>query len=146
MGVQRRFLTMKSLFLIIGAFIAVNAVENFHGHQVLRAEVETRDQADALVAIRESFDFWTEIGIGRNVDMMASPEQLPALTNALDMANIKHDVMIPDVQKLIELTKMKPVSEQQRLKQGHSMDWTDITPLKIFTATSPTLRHPMTLL
>merc|ERR1712114_152021 len=124
------FLTMKRLFLILGAFIAVNAVENFDGHQVHRAEVKTRDQADALVAIRESYDFWTEIGIGRNVDIMASPEQIPALTKALDMANIKHEVMIPDVQKLIELTKMKPVSEQQRLEQGHSMDWTEYHPIE----------------
>merc|ERR1711973_616107 len=94
MGVQRRFLTMKSLIIFIGAFIAVNALESFNEHKVLRAQVETKEQADALVAIRDSYDFWTEIGIGRNVDIMASPEQLPALTKSLDMANIKHDDMI----------------------------------------------------
>merc|ERR1712227_967066 len=130
MGVQRRFLTMKSLIIFIGAFIAVNAWETFNEHKVLRAQVETREQADALVAIRESYDFWTEIGIGRNVDIMASPEQLPALTKSLDMASIKHDVMIYDVQKLIELTKMKPVSEEQRIEQGHSMDWTEYHPIE----------------
>merc|ERR1712131_499737 len=130
MGVQRRFLTMKSLIIFIGAFIAVNALESFNEHKVLRAQVETKEQADALVAIRDSYDFWTEIGIGRNVDIMASPEQLPALTKSLDMANIKHDVMIHDVQKLIELTKMKPVSEEQRVEQGHSMDWTEYHPIE----------------
>merc|ERR1712135_269937 len=130
MGVQRRFLTMKSLIIFIGAFIAVNAWETFNEHKVLRAQVETKEQADALVAIRESYDFWTEIGIGRNVDIMASPEQLPALIKSLDMASIKHDVMIHDVQKLIELTKMKPVSEEQRVEQGHSMDWTEYHPIE----------------
>merc|ERR1712114_87345 len=105
------FLTMKRLFLILGAFIAVNAVENFDGHQVHRAEVKTRDQADALVAIRESYDFWTEIGIGRNVDIMASPEQIPALTKALDLANIKHEVMIQDVQKLMDWTEYHPIED-----------------------------------
>ena len=97
---------------------------------MLRAQVETKEQADALVAIRETYDFWTEIGIGRNVDIMASPEQLPALTESLDMADIKHDVMIHDVQKLIELTKMKPVPEEQRVEQGHSMDWTEYHPIE----------------
>jgi len=121
---------MKSLFIILGALIAVNAEETFHGHQVFRVQVDTKEQADALLAIRESYDFWTEIGIGRNVDIMASPEQLPALTKSLDMANIKHDVMIHDVQKLIELTKMKPVSEEQRVEQGHSMDWTEYHPIE----------------
>jgi len=121
---------MRSLCIILGTLFAVNAVENFHGHQVLRAQVDTKEQADALVAIRESYDFWTEIGIGRNVDIMASPEQLPALTKSLDMASIKHDVMIHDVQKLIELTKMKPVSEEQRVEQGHSMDWTEYHPIE----------------
>ena len=105
-------------------------METFNEHKVLRAQVETREQADALVAIRDSYDFWTEIGIGRNVDIMASPEQLPALTKSLDMASIKHDVMIHDVQKLIELTKMKPVSEEQRVEQGHSMDWTEYHPIE----------------
>ena len=105
-------------------------METFNEHKVLRAQVETKEQADALVAIRESYDFWTEIGIGRNVDIMASPEQLPALTKSLEMASIKHDVMIHDVQKLIELTKMKPVSEQQRVEQGHSMDWTEYHPIE----------------
>ena len=64
---------------------------------MFRVQVDTKEQADALLAIRESYDFWTEIGIGRNVDIMASPEQLPALTKSLDMADIKHDVMIHDV-------------------------------------------------
>ena len=63
---------------------------------MFRVQVDTKEQADALLAIRESYDFWTEIGIGRNVDIMASPEQLPALTKSLDMADIKHDVMIHD--------------------------------------------------
>ena len=97
---------------------------------MFRVQVDTKEQADALLAIRESYDFWTEIGIGRNVDIMASPEQLPALTKSLDMASIKHDVMIYDVQKLIELTKMKPVSEEQRIEQGHSMDWTEYHPIE----------------
>ena len=38
--------------------------------------------------------------------------------------------MIHDVQKLIELTKMKPVPEEQRVEQGHSMDWTEYHPIE----------------
>ena len=68
---------------------------------MFRVQVDTKEQADALLAIRESYDFWTEIGIGRNVDIMASPEQLPALTESLDMADIKHDVMIHDANDLL---------------------------------------------
>ena len=37
----------------------------YSGHKVLRLDVKTTQQAEVLSGIRESYDFWTEIGVGR---------------------------------------------------------------------------------
>ena len=44
----------------------------YHGHQVIRAVVDTREQADLLVELSSGYDFWTEVGIGRLVAMCVS--------------------------------------------------------------------------
>ena len=92
--------------------------------------VESSAQAEALLALEESYDFWTEIGVGRTVDIKAAPEQVDSLTSVLDEANISHSVMIADVGAVVEMSKMVPVSPEVREAQGHSMDWNDYHPIK----------------
>jgi len=117
-------------FLVIAAFAAVLAKEDFHGHQVIRAQVDTTDQAEALLSLRSSYDFWSEIGVGRTVDIRVSPDQVGPLTNVLELADMAHSVMVHDVQSLVDMTKMVPVSKETRVKQGHSMDWTQYHPIE----------------
>ena len=97
---------------------------------MLRVSVESSAQAEALLALEDKYDFWTQIGVGRTVDIRAAPEQVDSLTSVLDEANISHSVMIADVGALVEMTKMVPVSEETRVQQGHSMDWTQYHPLE----------------
>ena len=59
---------MKSTAFLIG-FLALAAsccaLVDYSGHQVLRLEVETLEEAALLAEMREDYDFWTEIGVGR---------------------------------------------------------------------------------
>jgi len=104
--------------------------ENFTGHQVIRAVVDTVEQADTLAAIQSNYDFWTEVGVGRSVDIRVSPDQVDKLMEVLNRVSIKSSVMIHDVESLLDITNMVPVSEEQRLRQGHSMDWTSYHPIE----------------
>ena len=92
--------------------------------------MDTADQAEVLLSLESSYDFWSDIGVGRTVDIRVSPDQVAALTNVLELAEMSHSVMIADVQSLVDMTKMVPVSEETRVQQGHSMDWTQYHPIE----------------
>ena len=92
--------------------------------------MENSAQAEALLELEEKYDFWTNIGVGRSVDISAAPDQVESLVSVLEEANISHSVMIADVGSLVEMTKMVPVSSEVREAQGHSMDWTNYHPIE----------------
>jgi len=117
-------------FLLLVITYSANGAADFTGHQVLRVSVESSAQAEALLALEDKYDFWTEIGVGRTVDIRAAPKQVDSLISVLDEANIIHSVMIADVGALVEMTKMVPVSPEVREAQGHSMDWNDYHPIE----------------
>jgi len=119
-----------AILLVISAIFAANGKENFTGHQVIRAVVDTVEQADTLAAIQSNYDFWTEVGVGRSVDIRVSPDQVDKLMEVLNRVSIKSSIMIHDVESLLDITNMVPVSEEQRVKQGHSMDWTSYHPIE----------------
>lgn len=121
---------MRSFTLLSGLSFLVIACAgqvDYSGHQVFRADVKTSEQADFLVEMREAFDFWTEVGVGRSVDIRCAPVQADELTNLLSGQGIQFSVLVEDVQKLAEMVPMKKGSVS---KSGHSMDWTDYHPIE----------------
>jgi len=107
--------------------ISCSAQVDYSGHQVLRADVKTTDQGDFLVELRESFDFWTEVGVGRFVDIRCAPDQVDDLKEQLSVHGIQFSLMIEDVQQLAEMIPMKKGIKNEA---GHSMDWTSYHPLE----------------
>jgi len=103
------------------------ALVDYSGHQVLRLDVKTSEQAEFLVQQREHFDFWTEVGISRSVDINCAPDQVEDLTHQLEKHGIEFSVMIEDVQRLAELAPMKKGIKNEA---GHSMDWTSYHPIE----------------
>ena len=97
---------------------------------MLRVSVESSAQAEALLELEEKYDFWTDIGVGRTVDIRTAPDQVDSLISVLEEANISHSDMIADVGALMEMTKMVPVSPEVRETQGHSMDWNNYHPIE----------------
>jgi hypothetical protein len=59
---MRSFTLLSGLSFLV---IACAAQVDYSGHRVFRADVKTSEQADFLVEMRETFDFWTEVGVGR---------------------------------------------------------------------------------
>jgi len=104
-----------------------SALVDYSGHKVIRTNVETSEQADFLSELRGSYDFWTEVGLGRTVDIQCAPEQLEYLRDQLSSHGITFSVMIEDVQKLAESVPMKKGTKNSA---GHSMDWTDYHPIE----------------
>jgi len=125
---------MKSFFIFSLALVCTFAVPaEYTGYQVLRINVKNEDDASKLVEIQKipKFDFWTEIIVGKNVDIMGSAMNADRLKTWLDSNNLDWSVMISDVQSLMELEKIPSSSSpSNREKTGHNMDWTQYHPIE----------------
>jgi len=123
---------MQVLCGLVAALLACPALGSvdYSGYQVLRVQVPTQQQAATLRTLEEEnlFDFWTEIRLGKHVDIMASPHTVLSLESWLDDAGLVFSVMIPDVSPLLELER-RSVSNTSAHRLGHSMDWTSYHPL-----------------
>merc|ERR1711892_1034128 len=110
--------------------LAVDKVD-YSGYQVLRVEINNEQDAESLKNLEEEglFDFWTEIRMGKHVDIMASPDSIGSLDMWLETNGLTSAVMIQDVAPLMELEKMN-VGNNAGEKLGHSMDWTSYHPLE----------------
>merc|ERR1711892_295537 len=99
---------------------------NYSGYQVLRVEVRNEQEAAKLKSLEEEnlFDFWTEIMLGKHVDVMASPENMGALEVWIETNGLKSSVMIQDVAPLMELERIPAGSNSGEAKLAHNMDWT----------------------
>merc|ERR1712123_240027 len=134
-GVPLDLLKMKGLscllvlrFACLG--LAVDKVD-YSGYQVLRVEINNEQDAESLKNLEEEglFDFWTEIRMGKHVDIMASPDSIGSLDMWLETNGLTSAVMIQDVAPLMELEKMN-VGNNVGEKLGHSMNWTSYHPLE----------------
>merc|ERR1711892_1441809 len=99
---------------------------NYSGYQVLRVEVRNEQEAAKLKSLEEEnlFDFWTEIMLGKHVDVMASPENMGALEMWIETNGLKSSVMIQDVAPLMELERIPAGNNSGEAKLAHNMDWT----------------------
>jgi carboxypeptidase A1 len=102
---------------------------DYSGYQVLRVQVTSEQQADTLTRLEEEnlFDFWTEVRLGKHVDIMAAPHTVLSLETWLGEAGLVFSVMIPDVSPLLELERRSVGNTTAQL--SHSMDWTSYHPL-----------------
>merc|ERR1719430_1387947 len=66
---------LKIALLLLLAMVT-NARVNYSGYQVFRVQVENMEQAELMEGLNREgkFDFWTEVRLGRPVDVMTSPE------------------------------------------------------------------------
>merc|ERR1712240_75284 len=118
------------LVLALASLSMVKAMVDYSGYQVLRVQVNNQQEAETLKNLEEEnlFDFWTEIRLGKHVDIMASPNTISSLETWLGSHSLVFSVMISDVAPLLELEKIN-VGDNTKDKLGHSMDWTSYHPL-----------------
>merc|ERR1712142_275113 len=74
------------LVLALASLSMVKAMVDYSGYQVLRVQVNNQQEAETLKNLEEEnlFDFWTEIRLGKHVDIMASPNTIDKLGHSMD--------------------------------------------------------------
>lgn len=125
---MRFFLAIAAFFSAVSALHdSVIDVDSFTGFQVYRALPKDQSEASYLQTlrmIRDHYDFWTEVRINGAVDIMVPPGMHEQLEADFELKGISYEIMIPDVQKLIELEKIAaPSTGAQNPK--HAMTWTE---------------------
>merc|ERR1712179_470420 len=125
-SIMKLFLCLAALLATaIGLHDSVIDVDSFTGFQVYRAS--PKDQSDAsylqtVRTLREHYDFWTEVRNSGPVDIMVPPGKQEQLESDLELKGISYEIMIPDVQKLIDLEKIA-ASSQSPPNPKHAMTW-----------------------
>jgi len=130
---MRVLLTLATLLsAALALHDSVIDVDTFTGFQVYRAVAKDQEEAaylQSLRMIRDHYDFWTEVRINGPVDIMVPPGLQGQLETDLELKGISHEIIIPDVQKLIELEKIAAPNKDTP-NPRHSMTWTEYHPLE----------------
>jgi len=126
---------MKKLLLhLVSLVVSCSAAKNYRGYRVYRAQPDKEYHLEFLQQLQENknftYDFWTEVrGTGQTVDIMVSPSTANTLETELAGRDIRFEVMIPDVQKLMVMEAA--VAEHRAAPNPHhSMTWDAYHPLK----------------
>jgi len=100
--------------------------EDYEGHQLVRVQVSTPEEADFLLGIQEEYDFWTRVAPTRPLDIRCTPDSCSNLLEVLTGKGMKYEILQENLGPLVKLTSVKPRS--QRNLPGdlkHTMDWED---------------------
>ena len=94
---------------------------------MLRVEVKSEAEAVAVHELDqdERFDLWSQVRVGRHVDIMAAPAHVSGLRTWLDTRGLGWTLLIPDVATLMEL-EQRPAAASNKMWVGHNMDWTQV--------------------
>jgi len=111
------------VLLVTLGLTLVSTRVRYSGYSVLRAQVDTQQQAEVMEGIQKEgqFDFWTEVRVRRSVDVMAAPHNRDQLEAWMEEADIQWRVMVEDVQTLMEEELVRSVPENASMSD--SMDW-----------------------
>merc|ERR1712236_103832 len=131
MGIQKIIMGLRALLVSLACLGFTRAAVDYTGYQVLRVKVRDSNEAETLRKLQEDglFDFWTQIRIGKHVDIMASPQTLGSLKKWLDLHSLSSTTMIVDVAPLMKQELENIGNSTVKEKVGHSMDWTSYHPL-----------------
>merc|ERR1712215_40031 len=117
---------MRGVFSVLLGLLVSSVLSrvSYDSYSVLRVNVENEAQAELLLQLEEQggFDFWSEVGLGRPLDVMTAPETKETLTQWLDDHSLQWSVMIEDVGVLIQ-GQLIPAANAPEPHAKHNMDW-----------------------
>merc|ERR1711962_1057277 len=115
---------MRGVFSVLLGLLVSSVLSrvSYDSYSVLRVNVENEAQAELLLQLEEQggFDFWSEVGLGRPLDVMTAPESKETLTQWLDDHSLQWSVMIEDVGVLIQEQLIPCILYTA---SGTSLDW-----------------------
>ena len=100
---------------------------NYTGYQVLRTIPQNQEQVEMLLRMEfeDKYLFWSEIGLGYDVDIMASAGQVGKLKSDLALKNIQQRIMIADVGEQMRIERTPAGNPNHRPSiTTHKMTWT----------------------
>ena len=108
--------------VLLGLSLATGKV-SYKDHQVHRILVKDQQDVEHLKSLEEEgvYDFWTEVRLGKHVDVRTAPADAMALEDWINNKGMESNIMIEDVEVLMEL-EQKPAVTNALL--GKAMDWT----------------------
>ena len=117
-----RLLPLLCLALASAEVNYKNHQVSYKGHPVYRILVKDNTEADLLKSLEDEsvYDFWSEIRVGKHVDVRTSPEDDEALKDWMKEKGLEYSVMIEDVEALMKLEKEPTAGGEV----GKTMDWT----------------------
>ncbi len=104
-----------SKFVVFFAIFASSAFakKTYEGYQVWSVFVASEAEAHSLEELASSFDFWTGIRVGRDVDIFVSPERISSLRSKLEAAGLEKAARVVVKNARTELLER----EAERLKR-----------------------------
>merc|ERR1712180_473855 len=116
---------MRGVFSVLLGLLVSSVLSrvSYDSYSVLRVNVENEAQAELLLQLEEQggFDFWSEVGLGRPLDVMTAPETKETLTQWLDDHSLQWSVIIEDVGVLIQ-EQLIPAANAPEPHAKHNMD------------------------
>ncbi|XP_077864509.1 carboxypeptidase A1-like [Saccoglossus kowalevskii] len=105
-------------FLLVQITCEVRSEQRYERHKLIRVHPQNTGEIYAMKRIQDvfrnsEFEFWKEPRKeNQPIDIMVSPDASSHLTQFLKVAEIKHDIVITDIQALID-TQRKKRSQQE---------------------------------
>lgn len=99
------------LLVLLCVLIAVIGAEKvrFDNHRVYSLVATNQDQLDWLNQLehdRDGYLFWNGISMGRNVDLMVSPQRMSEFNEMSTKFGISGELKVENVQKLVLIQKI----------------------------------------
>lgn len=99
--------TSMQLILVLAALVAVvsTAMVRYDNYSVFSVQVTNTVQEKLLTDLRKQdkkFDFWTDVMVERQVDIMVPPEKRSEFTDLMAQNDLKYSVKIENVQQKID--------------------------------------------
>lgn len=71
----------------------------YDNSQVFRVQIQNDQQLNALLAMKDNFDFWKEPLLSRTADVLVKPDQLLQFRQLMDQFAIENEIKIQNVQR-----------------------------------------------
>ena len=79
-----------------------SAKKSYSGYQIWSIHVPDENSAKVLQGLSTTFDFWTNIRIGNEVQIFVEPERRSILDSKLHLENLSYNVVVQNVQDIVD--------------------------------------------
>jgi len=117
---------LQLAFVLLMGVSCFAAKARYDNYKLFGLSLENEVQLKALGELEEnsdSYDFWSELSLVREVDIMVPPHKVPEFEDFLNRLNIQYHIKVENVQKLVDA--VDPELTARKTAEGRNVfDWT----------------------